>query len=145
MAFGNWDIVFQSRFFDDTRFAQGLPNPVITDVNQLCLEGCPVGQDPDVVFGPGDWRDFGFFQSSQIPLSVGATRPVVDAEGQWHHDLGISYNWETGSVTAGINNIFDEEPPLISQEAGPNRNNAVSSARYDQIGQSYFVNFTYGF
>ena len=145
VAFGNWDIVFQSRFFDDTRFAQGVPNPVITDENLLCLEGCPVGQDPDVVFGPGDWTDWGYFQSSQIPLSVGPTRPVVDAEGQWHHDLGISYNWENGSVTAGINNIFDEEPPLISQEAGPNRNNAVSSARYDQIGQSYFVNFTYGF
>jgi len=145
VAFGNWDIVFQSRFFDDTRFAQGIPNPVITDVNLLCLEGCPVGQDPDVVFGPGDWTDWGFFQSSQIPVSVGPTRPVVDAEGQWHHDLGISYNWETGSITAGINNITDEEPPLISQEAGPNRSNAVSSARYDQIGQSYFVNFTYGF
>ncbi len=39
-------------------------------------------------------------------------------------------------------NLTGEEPPLISQQAGPNRNNAVASARYDLIGTSYFVNFT---
>jgi iron complex outermembrane receptor protein len=124
VAFGNWDVVFQSRYFDDTRFAQGLANPVITDKFLRCIEGCPRRADPDEVFGPGDWTDWGYFQSSQIPLSVGPTRAVVDAEGQWHHDLGISYNFESASITAGVNNITDEEPPLISQEAGPNRNNA---------------------
>ena len=58
-----------------------------------------------------------------------------------HHDMGLTYNWETASLTVGINNITDEEPPLISQQAGPNRNNAVASARYDLIGTSYFLNF----
>lgn len=141
----SWDIVFQSRYWSDTAFREGLANPVITDsANGLCLRGCPVGQDPNDLFGT-EWTDFGYFQSSQIPLSVGPTRPVVDAEGQWHHDIGISYNMEQGAVTLGINNILDEEPPLISQEAGPNRNNAVASARYDLIGRSYFVNFTWSF
>ena len=145
LAFADsWDFVFQSRYWSDTAFREGLANPVITDSNGLCVSGCPVGQDPNDIFGT-EWADFGYFQSSQIPLSVGPTRPVVDAEGQWHHDLGISYNFESGSVTLGVNNITDEEPPLISQEAGPNRNNAVSSARYDLIGRSYFVNFLWSF
>ncbi|NOX68354.1 MAG: TonB-dependent receptor plug domain-containing protein [Gammaproteobacteria bacterium] len=140
----SWDIVFQSRYWSDTRFRQGVVNPVITDVNGLCLSGCPVGQDPNDIFG-NDWNDFGFSQSSQIPLSVGPTRPVVDAAGQWQHDLGISYNFESGSVTIGVNNMLDKAPPLISQGAGPNRNNAVASGRYDLIGRSYFVNFNWGF
>ena len=77
--------------------------------------------------------------------SVGPIRSVTAAEGQWHHDLGLTYNWETAALTVGVNNLTDEEPPLISQEAGPNRNNAVASARYDLIGTSYFVNFVKNF
>jgi iron complex outermembrane receptor protein len=118
-AVGNWDFLLQSRFFDDTNYAQGIANPVITDSDLLCEVGCPVGRDPDEWFGAGDWTDWGYFQSSQIPLSVGETRPVTEAEGQWHHDIGITYNFENGAVTVGINNVTDEEPPLISQEAGP--------------------------
>ncbi|MGI9206177.1 MAG: TonB-dependent receptor domain-containing protein [Woeseiaceae bacterium] len=144
-AFGNWDLVLQSRYWSDTEFAEGLPNPVITDENGMCLSGCAVGADPNVVFEEDGFTDYGFFQSSQIPLSVGATRPVTAAEGQWHHDLGLTYNWETAALTVGVNNLTDEEPPLISQEAGPNRNNAVASARYDLIGTSYFVNFVKSF
>ena len=145
LAMGNFDLVFQSRYWSDTRYAQGTANPVVTDVNGLCLEGCAVGQDPAVLFAEDGFADFGYTQSSQIPLSVGPTRAITSAEGQWHHDLGLTYNWETASVTIGINNITDEEPPLISQEAGPNRNNAVASARYDLIGTSYFLNFAKNF
>lgn len=145
LAMGNFDLVLQSRYWSDTEFAEGLPNPVITDTNGLCLSGCPVGQDPNVLFAEDGFTDYGFADSSQIPLSVGPTRPITAAEGQWHHDLGLTYNWESASVTVGINNLTDEEPPLISQEAGPNRNNAVASARYDLIGTSYFLNFTKSF
>jgi len=144
LAMGNFDVVFQSRYWSDTEFAEGLANPVITDDNQLCLSGCPVGQDPNDIFG-SEWTDYGFNTTTQLQDGIGPVRPVTAAEGQWHHDLGLTYNWETASLTVGINNITDEEPPLISQEAGPNRNNAVASARYDLIGTSYFVNFSKSF
>jgi outer membrane receptor protein involved in Fe transport len=121
---------------------EGLPNPVITDENGLCLSGCPVGQDPNVVFAEDGFTDYGFAVTTQLRPEIGPVRPVTKAEGQWHHDLGLTYNWETAALTVGINNLTDEEPPLISEEAGPNRNNAVASARYDLIGTSYFVNFT---
>jgi iron complex outermembrane receptor protein len=145
VAFGNFDVVLQSRYWSDTEFAQGLANPIITDVDGLCLQGCPVGADPNEVFAEDGFIDYGYADSSQIPLSVGPTRPVTAAEGQWIHDLGATYNFETASITVGVNNLLDEKPPLISQEAGPNRNNAVASARYDMIGQSYFVNFVKNF
>lgn len=144
-AFGNWDVVLQSRYWSDTEFAEGLANPVITDENGLCLRGCAVGADPNVVFEEDGFADYGFATTTQLIPSIGAVRPVTAAEGQWHHDLGVTYNWETAAVTIGVNNLTDEEPPLISQEAGPNRNNAVASARYDLIGTSYFLNFVKNF
>jgi len=144
LAMGNFDVVFQSRYWSDTEFAEGLPNPIITDDNGMCLSGCPVGTDPSDTFG-NDFTDYGFATTTQLRPEIGPVRPVTAAEGQWHHDLGLTYNWETAALTVGINNITDEEPPLISQEAGPNRNNAVASARYDLIGTSYFVNFSKSF
>jgi len=144
-AMGNWDLVLQSRYWSDTEFAEGLANPVITDDNGLCLSGCPLGQDPNVVFAEDGFTDYGFATTTQLRPEIGPVRPVTAAAGQWHHDLGLTYNWESASLTVGINNLTGEEPPLISQEAGPNRNNAVASARYDLIGTSYFANFTKSF
>ena len=145
LAMGNFDLVFQSRYFSDTEFPEGVANPIWTDVDGLCLKGCPLGEDPAVLFAEDGFVDYGYADSSQILLSAGPTRSITEAEGQWHHDMGLTYNWETAALTVGINNITDEKPPLISWNAGPNRNNAVSSARYDQIGQSYFVNFVKSF
>ena len=77
--------------------------------------------------------------------TLGPIRPITEAKGQMHHDLSLSYNGDTWSLTAGINNVFDKEPPLIDQGAGPNRNNAVTSGRYDNIGRSYFARFNVSF
>ena len=71
--------------------------------------------------------------------------PIPETEGQMHHDVSVSYNGATWLLTAGINNVFDKEPPLIDQAAGPNRNNAVTSAAYDNIGRSYFARFSISF
>jgi len=145
LAWGNFDLIFQSRYFSATEYPEGIANPIMTDVDGLCLRGCPLGEDPTVLFAEDGFQDYGYADSSQILLSAGPTRSITEAESQWHHDMGVTYNWETASLTVGINNITDEEPPLISWNAGPNRNNAVSSARYDQIGTSYFVNFVMSF
>ena len=145
LAMGNFDLIFQSRYWSDTEYAQGIANPIITDVDGLCLEGCPVGSDPDVVYAEDGYTDYGFATTTQLQDSIGPVRSVTKAEGQWHHDLGLTYNWETAALTVGVNNLTGEEPPLISQQAGPNRNNAVASARYDMIGTSYFMNYTKNF
>ena len=75
LTWENWDVIWQARWWDDTRFAEGVPNPVITDVNGLL----PNGMDPDDVFD-GEYTDYGFFNSSQFDTdTIGPIRPVVDA------------------------------------------------------------------
>jgi len=145
ISIGNFDAILQSRYFSDTEFAEGQENPIVTDADGLCLQGCPLGQDPDVYFNGDPFTDWGYDQSSQYTLSTGPTRHVTEAPGQWQHDMGLTYHWETASLTVGVNNLTNEKPPLIDASAGPNRNNAVASARYDMIGRSYFVNFVKDF
>ncbi len=143
LSTGDWDIIWQARWWDDTEFPQGRANPVITDVNGLILSGGPVGQDPADVFE--EFTEYAFAIDALRDPSIGPLRAVTSADGQWHHDLSLTYSLENMSVTAGINNVTNEDPPLISQDAGPNRNNAVTSARYDVIGRSYFVRLLFGF
>lgn len=57
----------------------------------------------------------------------------------WYHDVALSYTRDNYSLSVGVNNIADKSPPLIHPTAGPNRNNAVSSAGYDFFGRSYFI------
>ena len=141
-----WDVTWQARWFDETEFPQGIANPVITDTDGNILRGGPVGQSCDEAFPEDGCADFGFFNSSQFDTdTIGPVRGVTSAESQLHHDISVTYNAESWRVTAGINNVTNEEPPLIDQAAGPNRNNAVTSARYDQIGRSYFVRVNVGF
>ena len=100
----------------------------------------------DEAFPEDGCADYGFFNSSQFDTdTLGPIRPVTEAESQMHHDVSVTYSGDTYSLTAGINNLLDEEPPLIDQGSGPNRNNAVTSARYDLIGRSYFFRVNIGF
>jgi iron complex outermembrane receptor protein len=146
VSLNEWDITWQARWFDDQRFAQGVVNPVITDVDGNIIGGAFDGLSCDEAFPEDGCTDFGFFESSQFDTdTLGPIRPVVDAKGQWQNDLSVTYNSDRFALTAGINNVFDEKPPLIDQGAGPNRNNAVTSARYDLIGRSYFFRATVGF
>ena len=46
VTFRDWDFVWQARWWSDTEFFAGLPNPVITDVDGGCLQGCPLGEPP---------------------------------------------------------------------------------------------------
>lgn len=145
MSWGAWDVIWQARWFDDTEFAEGAANPVITDTDGLILRGGPVGQDPDDVFEDGEFTEFAFQNETRVAAEFRPVRLVTEAEGQVQHDISATYNRDNFSLTAGINNVADEEPPLIGWNAGPNRNNAVTLARYDQIGRSYFVRLTVAF
>ena len=141
-----WNIIWQTRYWSDTEFAQGAANPVITDSSGLCLRGCPAGTDPADSFD--EFTEFAYVNGFRILDSVGVngeTVLITEAEGQWHHDIGITYNFEMASITIGVNNLTDEEPPLISWGTGPTRNNAVSSARYDLVGRTAFAQFVMTF
>lgn len=64
----------------------------------------------------------------------------------WYTDLSLNYLFDDSwSVTVGVNNVFEEEPPLINVSEGPNRNNAVSSSGYDFFGRTFFATVSAGF
>jgi iron complex outermembrane receptor protein len=71
---------------------------------------------------------------------------VCDAGGRIYQDVSLSRTLN-GNVrlTAGVNNLFDKQPPLISASLGSNRGNRLTSSGYDQIGRSYFISLTAAF
>jgi iron complex outermembrane receptor protein len=72
-------------------------------------------------------------------------REVDFVDSVWYTDLSLTYFSDIWSMTLGVNNLFDEEPPLIDPRTGPNRNNAVTSSGYDLVGRTIFATATLGF
>jgi outer membrane receptor protein involved in Fe transport len=50
---------------------------------------------------------------------------------------------DNSDVVVGINNILDDEPPLVGGTLSGNINNANSMAIYDQLGRYLFGNVTF--
>lgn len=77
---------------------------------------------------------------------LGITGPCTDfsrAGSRIYNDFSISYDYDSWSLTAGINNIFDKKPPLIDQgSGGPARMNIVVQSGYDLIGRRAFLTAT---
>ncbi len=73
------------------------------------------------------------------------SRDVAWVDSIWYTDMSLTYAQDSYSISAGVNNISDRDPPLISRGAAPNRNNAVTSSGYDLIGRTIFVNARLGF
>jgi len=118
VAQGPWEGVWNMRWFSDTS-----PSADVLDrLNDQCL-------------------------SSDNPASATTTSypgsPLVylvcDAEGPTYHDLSLTFRGDSFSLTGGINNVFDEQPALVSAGVGSNRGNRMTSSGYDQIGRTLFV------
>ena len=67
------------------------------------------------------------------------------AEGRWYHDAALTYRMDTAVISLGINNVFDKSPPRINNAPVGNRGGRVTSAGYDQIQRSFFLNVTKAF
>lgn len=74
-----------------------------------------------------------------------ATANVCDAPSAWYHDVAATYAQDTWSVTGGIKNLADKQPPLISNATGTTRVNRVTSSGYEQYGRQFFVSFSKAF
>lgn len=66
--------------------------------------------------------------------------PLSRVDEEWYQDISLTYDVKKYAMTIGIQNLWDNEPPLIDTTRGPNRNNAVSSSGYDFIGRTVFLN-----
>jgi iron complex outermembrane receptor protein len=85
------------------------------------------------------------FTVSENLVTTEPTANVCDAASRWYNDISATYLRDTWSLTGGIKNIADEQPPLIARSAGSNRVNRVTSSGYEQFGRQYFVSYSMAF
>jgi len=61
------------------------------------------------------------------------------------HDFSIGFEADMWNFSAGVNNVFNEAPPLIDQGEGPARMNMVVQSGYDLFGRRFFLGATRSF
>jgi len=118
---------------------------LVWDRFQFLYQGRYIGEtagDEDIV------EAFEPFTQKAFLATDKATRPVATAGRRFYSDVSFSIDL-TGLApmvfSAGINNVTDQDPPLIDNGEGPNRLNAVTSSGFDLLGRSFFANATMRF
>jgi iron complex outermembrane receptor protein len=95
---------------------------------------------------PGSATPYG----TVIPIAaeLGGT-PVNTWDAIWMHDLSMSLNRDTWALTFGINNLWNEGPAIVDQNAGTTigsatlgSGNEVLGSGYDILGRRFFLNVT---
>jgi len=128
---GDWSMLWRARYLGeqasiyndatpDSRFPHG------QRVYAACeQEGCVEEDSRDTPF-----RDY--------------SSVITSADAVIYHDLSLTYRASDWIVRAGVNNVLDEDPALVDQDAsGTSQNiNAVLGAGYDLVGRRLFVNVT---
>lgn len=66
---------------------------------------------------------------------------IQDIDSFVYHDLTVNYDWNDVTITGGVTNISDEEPPWI--DSAFNAKTDVST--YRLFGRGYFLRLRYGF
>ncbi|HJR82606.1 MAG TPA: TonB-dependent receptor, partial [Sphingomicrobium sp.] len=95
-----------------------------------------------------------FLDEGQNPCLEGSEgcNPVeFDLHAPSHFEHGVSVQWlwrNIGQVTVGVNNLFDKDPPVISDDnvsGFPRFGNFFANGGYDYRGRSFFINVTRSF
>ena len=81
--------------------------------------------------------DYAFFEEDPATSTYKMDTPVYIL-----HHLSLQYKADTWSVTAGVRNLADKEPPKISQGFTSRVGNAPLYSGFDYFGRTYFVNVT---
>lgn len=115
---GNWSATWRARYID----------PFALDPEDVTQSGNRSRRDPcRTQGGPTDC-----FDKNAGPSKI-------------YHDLSATYVRDDWSVSLGIKNLFDNEPPLITQGSGPSRFNYVVQSTYDLYGRRAFLNLQKAF
>ena len=121
--------------------------------------------DFDVSYDKGPWSFFYNVRyvgatsnkDSYAELNGGSTtgsylgteiRYILETEEVFYHNASLARSFDNGfTVRAGVSNIFDTEPPIVSGLSGEYSSigNAVIYSQYDLMGRSAFVNISKSF
>lgn len=131
---GDWSVLWRARMigkqasiYNDT--TPGAAFPYGQRIHPTCAAvdvaaGCISINNPDTPF-----VDFSSYVTSQ-----GTT---------WYNDLTVTYRQNTWIARAGVNNVFNTNPAVVSGNAPGatlGNGNAVLGSGYDLIGRSFFLN-----
>lgn len=90
-------------------------------------------------YGLGSYRDDASFFGQTVQLKLDSS-PII------YHALSATRDFhdEGFSVTFGVANLFDQEPPKVSDRGGVSRlGNAAFYSQYDWLGRRAFFNLSY--
>lgn len=108
----------------------------------------------DVSYAFGNWRArYGveWLSSTDSYARVGFTDAdlqdptfdyVFDTPDYFLHNASLQYSRDDWTVTGGVRNLFDEEPPVISSQAYSLVGNAPLYSGYDYVGRTFFMNLS---
>ncbi len=78
-------------------------------------------------------------------LDPATTQYDLDVPDYWLHNASVQYTGEGWTVTAGVRNLLNEDPPTISSGVYNRVGNAPLYSGYDYLGRTAFVNLTKSF
>jgi len=78
--------------------------------------------------------------NAQKTKVVNGVKPTVPT--YYYHDLTARYDFnKTYSLTVGVNNIADKQPPIYTTDAQAGIQSNTDPSTYDVLGRRYFLNF----
>ncbi|MEM1035771.1 MAG: TonB-dependent receptor [Pseudomonadota bacterium] len=81
-----------------------------------------------------------------VPVIRGGDFFKAFTEPQWYHGASVRYTADTWRVTAGIDNIFDEAPPFVSDGVATRRGNTpLVTTQFDYRGRTAFLSVSKAF
>jgi iron complex outermembrane receptor protein len=83
--------------------------------------------------------DAGGSSACAVAGVTGQCRDVDFVDSYTVHDFSVTYERDMWNMSAGVNNVFNEQPPLIDQGEGPARMNMVVQSGYDLYGRRFFI------
>jgi len=68
----------------------------------------------------------------------------ITMDAVFYHNISTIYRRDNWDLMVGINNLFDEEPDMVSSGFRARRGNVpISATQYDLLGRRYFVRLNY--
>tara|TARA_R110002072_G_scaffold38582_4_gene111686 strand:- start:2590 stop:5757 length:3168 start_codon:yes stop_codon:yes gene_type:complete len=91
----------------------------------------------------GEQDNLGIFGAAEPATELGGVDVIDDVDSVLYHDVSVAWSSDTWTLRAGINNVANEDPPLVDQntaDATLGGTNVPLGAGYDLIGRRIFVN-----
>ncbi|KFZ28709.1 TonB-dependent receptor [Pseudidiomarina atlantica] len=86
--------------------------------------------------------EYGGFETSYYGETVLVD---LDTPTTFYHAISATRDWDNLSLTFGVANAFDKEPPQVSSVYATTIGTAAFYSQYDWFGRRAFVNLTYQF